>query len=166
MEFLNTNEVSVNLIYLDAAKNFKEISKNAKPNQKTYWKEVAKCYFSGKQFLIARKYFLKLNSWNEAGESIIQFIAHNPENKEERKLYYEAINLFEKTNNISKILYCLECLKEFKQILLKLFEWKKNIIDYDQQLKKYLVLLFKKITLPILEGKIYFLFILIKFSRL
>lgn len=84
--------------------------------------------------------------WDEAGESILYLIQRDQSigNVEIKALYSKASDLFKKTNNIDKIVYCFEQIKEYQEILIVLFDNEKRIVGIETYVKKYLALFFKE----------------------
>lgn len=132
--------------YKETAKIFEDLSKNLKPHETDYLKDAAKCYFSSIDFEKASILFESKEMWDEAGESILELIQQKKifQNNEERNLYLKAYKLFEKNNNIDKMIYCLDCIKEYKTILLILYENENRIVGFQNYVKKYLILFFKE----------------------
>lgn len=151
------NYIDAILKYKETAEIFEDLSKNLKSHETDYLKDAAKCYFSSKVFEKASILFESKLMWDEAGESILELIQQKKffENNEERNLYLKAYKLFEKNDNIIKMIYCLDCIKEYKTILLILYENENRIVDLKIYVKKYLLLFFKEKIMLYYPGRIY-----------
>ena len=129
---------------------FEEISRESSYD---YYKEAARSYFSAQNYLQAKEMFLKKDCWNEAAESILKFIERE-NNADYRQLHNDALFLFRKADNAKKIIYCLENLKDYKNLIIELKKNEKDILDFKVYLAKNCLLYFKEVDLSLDKAKI------------
>ncbi len=112
--------------------------------------EAAKSYYSCKKYEKAKELFVKINSWSEAGETMMIIIKEEREKNATdqvftdnlKKMYQNAIEYFTKSDKYNKAIECCDLIKDYKQMVGLFIGYEQNINNFNYffeiYFKKYL----------------------------